>query len=578
MIIYQYRSILIVILLFGLLWNSADLKAQKTTDQRPEEKEVLLEKLFIDAMREKILGNYEAAIARYQEVVQKDNNNHVANYQLADLYKALEQYDKAMVRAARALELEEKSILYTDFYAALLVKMGRYKDAAELYEKLSTHYPEKEYVYYEWAHYLTKANLKPQAIKVYNNLEKRVGLSPRLSIQKYKLYASMQKSKKAIKELEALIDAFPEEVEYVVYLADYYKSIQKAADARKYYEQALKINPHHPQANIAMAEVFRQEGDTMRYINALQSVFEDEQQPPLAKVRVLEPLAQQVIQGTSADHRSKVMNLAKTLTQAHPGYTQAHALYGHLLSSEKQYQAALHEYEMVLEEDKNQIKVWTQMLKIYSILERNQELLQTANNFVELYPSQALGYYYQGLGYLRIGNYSSAENSLKRAKNMAVDNRELEGYTQAALGEALSGQKNYSKADLAFDQATSLLPKDLEVQHSYVKSLLQRNEKLKEAEILIQRLRKLDPQNISYQATEAWLLYRKEEYRAAQKAFEVAITNGASRNALVLERYGDCLFKLDEPEQALEQWQQAKDLGNSSSILQRKIETKKLYE
>lgn len=564
-------------ILLGILFMQP-LLAQIDKDKRPEEKEVLLEKLFIDAMREKILGNYEAAIARYQEVVQKDQENHVANYQLADLYKDLEQFDKSMVRAARALELDEKNITYTDFYAELLAKMGRYKESAELYENLSEFYPKKEYVYYEWAYYLVKANQKKQAIKVYDNLEKELGMRPKISIEKYKLYASMQKTKKAVKELESLIEAFPEEVEYLVILADFYKRIEKGSDAQRYYEKALKIDPHHPQANIAMAEVFRQEGDTMRYINALQAVFEDPQQPPLAKTRVLEPLAQQAIQENNNKRREKVTALAKAFTEAHPGYAQAHALYGHLLSAGGKYKAALREYEIVLENDKNQIEVWKQVLKINALLNQNQTLLKTATDFVELYPSQAIGYYYQGEAYNRKGDYNKAERALKRANNMAVDNRELQGYAQAALGEALSGQKDFNKADLAFDEAISLLPENLEVQHSYCKSLLLRNEKLSKAEELVQRLRKVNPDNVNYQATEAWLLYRKGKYQAAQKAFENAITNGASRDALIIERYGDCLFKLDEKEAAIQQWMQARDLGNNSSILERKIETKQLYE
>lgn len=554
------------------------LFAQIDKDDRPEEKEVLLEKLFIDAMREKILGNYEAAIARYQEVVQKDQENHVANYQLADLYKDLEQFDKSMVRVARALELDEKSIIYTDFYAELLAKMGRYKESAELYENLSKFYPQKEYVYYEWAYYLVKANQKKQAIKVYDNLEKELGMRPKISIEKHKLYASMQKTKKATKELENLIEAFPEEVEYVVMLADFYKRMEKGSDAQRYYEKALKIDPHHPQANIAMAEVFRQEGDTMRYINALQAVFEDPQQPPLAKARVLEPLAQQAIQENNNNRREKVAGLAKAFTEAHTGYAQAHALYGHLLSASEKYKAALREYEIVLENDKNQIEVWRQVLKINALLNQNQRLLKTATDFVELYPSQAIGYYYQGDAYNRKGDYNKAERALKRAKNMAVDNRELQGYAEAALGEALSGQKDFNKADIAFDEAISLLPENLEVQHSYCKSLLLRNEKLSKAEELVQRLRKVNPENVNYQGTEAWLLYRKGKYEAAQKAFENAITNGASRDALLIERYGDCLFKLDEKEAAIQQWMEARDLGNNSSILERKIETKQLYE
>jgi len=49
-------------------------------------------------------------------------------------------------------------------------------------------------------------------------------------------------------------------------------------------------------------------------------------------------------------------------------------------------------------------------------------------------------------------------------------------------------------------------------------------------------------------------------------------------SAEVMEHYGDILFKLGDPVQALEFWQKAKAKGPGSALLDKKIAEKRLYE
>ncbi|MBL4649594.1 MAG: hypothetical protein JKY03_07675 [Aureispira sp.] len=138
--------------------------AQVPQKKRPEENDVLLEKLFIEANKEKILGNVDEAIIRYLEVLQKDNENSAANYELARLYKKEESYEKAINRAEKAVELEEYNLLYNELYSGLLEKDGNFKKAAELYANLTDKYPEKQQLYFDWAYFLSKSGKSDQAI------------------------------------------------------------------------------------------------------------------------------------------------------------------------------------------------------------------------------------------------------------------------------------------------------------------------------------------------------------------------------------------------------------------------------
>jgi len=59
---------------------------------------------------------------------------------------------------------------------------------------------------------------------------------------------------------------------------------------------------------------------------------------------------------------------------------------------------------------------------------------------------------------------------------------------------------------------------------------------------------------------------------------EKAIAAGGDKEAVLIEHYGDILFKLGDSAGAVVQWKKAKDLGGASELIGRKITEGKLVE
>jgi tetratricopeptide (TPR) repeat protein len=86
----------------------------------------------------------------------------------------------------------------------------------------------------------------------------------------------------------------------------------------------------------------------------------------------------------------------------------------------------------------------------------------------------------------------------------------------------------------------------------------------------------LQPRQASYQDTYAWILYQQSKYEKALEWVLKALENGGDKSGVIVEHYGDILFKLGEEAKALEQWELALQLGDHSDELTKKVETKKL--
>ena len=82
----------------------------------------------------------------------------------------------------------------------------------------------------------------------------------------------------------------------------------------------------------------------------------------------------------------------------------------------------------------------------------------------------------------------------------------------------------------------------------------------------------------SYEDTYAWVFYKLQDYDNALLWVKKALKSGGDSSPTIVEHYGDILFQLNQKDQALEQWQIAKEMGSESDFIDQKINEKQLYE
>ena len=75
--------------------------------------------------------------------------------------------------------------------------------------------------------------------------------------------------------------------------------------------------------------------------------------------------------------------------------------------------------------------------------------------------------------------------------------------------------------------------------------------------------------------TYGWILFQQKKYKDAEEWLYNASRTG-SKNPNILEHYGDVLYKLNKPDEALVQWNMARQAGGNSVSLLKKIKDKKL--
>ncbi len=543
------------------------------------EEEINTQKVFIDATKEKILGNYEKAATLFKEVLKRDKKNHVAAYELARIYNVLDKKDKALQSIKTAISSDPANDWYQMFLAELYEDKGDSKAAAKVYDKLLAKSPDDPFFYEKLAFLLVKAQQPEKAIKVYNDMEERFGVHEDISTRKHRLYLGMGNKKKAAAELERLIRYAPSNTDYYHMLAGFYQQTGDQKLANDVYRRILEVDPADVKASIALAGQNKGANSDLGYIDELKTLFEKDNVNIDLKIKELYPYIQQVVDGKASEELTRAtLGLAEILENVHPKEAKSFSAHADLLYYSGDKNTALVKYQKALELNKSIFSIWEQIMYIQMETGAFEAMLPISEKAIDRFPNKAQAYYFNGIALGQATKHKQAVNSFKQALLMSRKNPMLQVDIHNHLATEYFVLGQHDKSDQSFEKALKINPNNHMVLNRYSAFLANRNEYLEKAKSMSARANELAPNQAVYQDTYGWILYRMQEYKAAKEWAGKALSNGGANSPIILEHYGDILFQLKETEEAVSYWQKALEKGSESPFLEKKIADRKLYE
>jgi len=580
MIKRQLIFILSLTLLVGSITSPETAFAQKKSKNRNALSENAIynrTSAFMDATKERILGNLDKAETLYKRVLEIDPNHDASMYELARIYMGQGRDEDAILLMEKAISVAPKNVWYQLLLADLYKDSRQYDKVVEVFKKLTALYPEKVDYYFDLAlSYVILGDYK-QAISVYDKIEFLVGVTEEISLQKQKLYLTINKPAKALEEIQKLVNAYPNNSRYLQILAESNMSAGNDKEALKIYEKIAQVDPENPYIHISLSDYYRKNGDDQKAFEELKKGFANPALDLQTKIQIL--LSYYTVDQFYNDKKEQAFELSKILIEAHPDDPKALSIYGDQLYRNGQLADAHSVFVKALKIDSSNYSIWEQMLFIENELKKYNELGKTSEMAIQLFPMQPLPYLFNGFANMQLKNYEKAMHSFESGSAIVVDNDELLAQFYSSLGDVYNQLKDNKKSDEAYEKALRLKPDDAYVLNNYSYYLSLRNENLEKAKQMASKATQISPDNSSFQDTYGWVLYKLGEYQEAEKWIKKALDNPETDGAVVLEHYGDVLYRLNKKTEAVEYWQKAKDAGGvTSEFLDKKIRDKKLYE
>ena len=533
------------------------------------------EALFVEGVKYVLLEDYAKALERLLKAYSLSPENAAVNYKIAEANLLSGNLRDAGNYAEAAIRLDDRNAYYYLLLAQIQATQKQYDAATKTYAALIKQVPNSGSYLFNLVDLYLAQNKLTEALTTLDQAEKEFGQVDEISFKKQQIYLKQNKLELAIAEGDKLIRANPTEPRYVLAQAEMYASNNRLADAVRVAQQALRLDPGNPQGHMILAEVYRQQSQPDDAARELKLAFASPALDIDERVRILVGYIKQ-LPSPKPEVNQLARDLAAATVRTFPKEAKAYAVTGDIQTLTDQKKDARNTYLQALRYDNSKFQIWQQVVLIDAELSQTDSLLAHTDRALELFPNQSSLWFYNGVAHLLKKQPQKGVKALEHGRRLVVANPGLLGQFDAQLGDAYHELREYDKSDAAYEAALVSDPNNVQVLNNYSYFLSLRGVKLDRAKQMSGKVVKQFPDNDTYLDTYAWVLYKLKDYAGARTTLEKALLS--TKDASVIEHYGDVLYQLGEKEKAVAEWQRARKAGAGSDQLERKLKDRKLYE
>lgn len=542
-----------------------------TSDQRK------YEYYYLESVKLEQQGRYSDAFEMLQHCLAICPTASSALYKTANYYFVLNQKEKATAALLGAVEGEPNNYWYRQTLASYYQSNREYEKAIATIEEMQQRFPNRN------------SELLPALIGLYNHtgqydkvidaltrLEMLTGKSEAISMEKMRNYLLMGNKEGAFSEMEELAAEYPDNLYYRVILAEVYMDHGRASESEPLLQAVLADDPDNGPAKITLAEYYKQQSDTTRYLAWADSVMMSSDVNDEFKVRMMAQLI------TEKSDSLWVMELFERAIAC----PQQSARLGHLCV---QYMLSMQQPEervrpillRMLEIEPDHIPARSQLLSYAAQRDDMEEVVNICSEGIDYTPEVLAYYYYKGIGLHHfMGRSAEAMETLHQALRQVTDGSDatMVANLYTVMGDIHYEQGEATEAYQCYDAALQYDPSDMLVLNNYAYFLAEEGNHLEKAEQMSRRTVEAEPHNATYLDTYAWILYKLQRYEEALSYIEQAIANDTEPSDVLYEHAGDICSHTGDRAQALDYWHKALALqrkaGTVSKALEKKIKEK----
>ncbi len=509
--------------------------------------------LFIEAVKERLNGNYTQAENLLLNLTAKDPSHDAARYEYAKLLLGQNKYTTAIEELKTAINLCDTNIWYKVLLAETYDKTGQFLLSEKLWQEIIQKQPQNvEYLYYYTLSLIYQNKLK-EAINGYNLVETQIGISEEITAAKKSIWLHLDKVDNAAKEMEKLAEAFPTESRYYLEIADMYVINKMPEKAVPYLKKASKADPNNPKINVTLYNYYTENKKYDEAFSYLEKAFSSPGLPLEEKIKIL------LAYYTSPKDSVKSNRLLENMIKAHPDDAAAWSIYGDFLTRDNRLKEAKTAYEKVITRDESKYKVWEQYLAVLLDLGQWDEALKQSEIAISLFPNQAFPYLANGMSSIARENHQHAVSVLEEGKKYATEDFVIMQFNYC-LAESYSYLKDFEKSDKQYEELIKRYPNNPTFLNNFSYSLSERRIRLDYALQLAKKAVELSPNTAIFEDTYAWVFFQKEDYQNAKLWLEKALKNGGDNDYDILIHYSQVLEKLGDARQSEEYKQKAEQL------------------
>ncbi len=529
-----------------------------------------------EGIKYRLLEDLPRAVYFFQRCLDIYNKSDVAYYELSNIFFSAGEIQRSVEFARKAYEINPDNKWYHYQFGMLLKEAGKPDQAIEIYKDAVSRFPGETEMKFTLAASLSMNEMYVEALSIYEELEKSLGLNERISLAREHIYMRTGNFELAHNEINRLIDAFPGEPRFYGILAELYASLGMFDEAMDSYNKLFEIDPDNGMAQLSVAEFFLRAGKETESIYYLKSAFSNPTVNFNEKIGFFSVIVENNLFSSKFDR--EIAELGEMLLEKHPDSDATRILLSDLYLNSAEYEMAADLLLDLYLSDTTNVIYAEQLIRIRYFTGNYSELLELGEQMMLLFPGSLIIHYFTGLACHMSGLPDQAIEIFEKALEIEGADKFLISHIYAYIGEIYNEKKDFAESDKYFNLSLEADSNNIITLNNYAYYLALREEYLEKARefsyVTIQR----EPDNASFLDTYAWILYKLEQFSEAKIYIEKAFSNGGYNSFEIVKHYAAILIRLEKYEEAAKYLDMARELAEENELDQLEIYLEKLLE
>lgn len=556
--IYKLTSSYITTLLFGLLCFFGAVSRSAAQSGAIITAEEADSRIF--ANRAALLLNEEdlgAKINHLHWAIELDSTNLAAYVELGNIALRTNNINLASEYLLKSYDLSNKDPFLGQTLLRIAMAMQNEKLVLKVGEELLQNSPEDLEVLDSMARLYEQKRMPEKSIFYLRKMNGILSDEITITFRIAQNFALNKQEDEGLKEISRYISEHPMELRGYLSMMAYLNMIGREDEAVKYIGQIPKELRKSPEIILTRARLALKDGNYKEAKKEFGALLRTDGIDPQAIEELISMLAPYV----SKENVSFLQEFVPFFEEIKQEYEQTSSIalfLADMYIAQDKTEKAEAIYSELIERGASDMKPYSYMIQKAMTASNAAEMIRIAEKGRTAHPTRPDFYIYNVLA---LGEQEKPDEAL------AVANKGLE---VADKGSFLYGHLLFVSADLLnekgetdealkrYEQALGYLPKDALLLNNYAYALATSNRNIERAEALASEAIRIDSSNASFLDTYAWILYLRENYGLAKYYIESAIRNSKEGvSSVLLDHYGDILWKLNDKENAVKAWQDA---------------------
>ena len=561
-----------ILLFFSLivLASCGTTKPSVVTD----ENHAKFQQYFYQGEKAKMAGNFEIAI-NYFNTALKFEEVSAAHYEISKLCSQLPKFEKmGRDHIKRAVEMEPTNSWYLKDLGYYEIYAGDIKDGIKHFDLAVKYSANPIPILNEYLNVIGNYDLN-QAANVLTQIAAIQGEDEDVARKRFELMSAQGNFKEAGKVLEDFESKNKVEDEYYFYLLEFYREYNLKAEASNWLKHMKEVIPNNGKLLLEESGELAISGQDAKSYEVLKKSIASGDLGWYDAIDVLKKYEELVAQDKKfVKPLWEIFDL--TFNQFKSEY-QCLVQLSFVANHQNNYVRQEEMLKLALDLYKSDLLVWQFLLENQKQQRKWNDLVKYSNEALELYPTDAEVYYYAGLGYLKLQDYTKSLELLSTGRDLVIENPELLSQFYSSLGSVYFKTDNWTECQNSFEQALIQNPDNATGLNNYAYYLALKKVQLDKALGIIQYAVSMQPNNAIYLDTFGFVLFQKKQYQNALVQLEIA-AGIMQTDQEIWEHLGDTYFMLGNEAKALECWNKALTLNPTHSKLKEKVNQKKFIE